>query len=120
MALTIQQVHENNLVAKQWLTVLVAEIKAIRKGQEERKLQHWTVRWKRTNVQMALVEDNLLNHLEEMVMDLKLYFWSHFKTAGLMSTYQSPEARFSTYNNKLLWAIRTTYSVADVPHPINW
>lgn len=119
MSLTIEQVHANNMVAKKWLTALVAEIKALRKGQAEFEALPLRQRLcvSPAVAEVRIVEDNLLSHLESMKHSLQLYFWGHYETAALMSKSQSPAAQFSVYENKLFFSMMKTYCIDDVPYP---
>lgn len=118
MALTLEQVHENNAVAKEWLKVIMAEIKAISASQDEHKNLSWKQRFNPVRLEMYQIEREMLHRYIEMKFHLELYFRSHYNTGALLSKYQSPIAQFSTYDNKLFWSIKKTYSIDDVPHAV--
>lgn len=121
MSLTLEQVHANNLVAKEWMRILVAEIKVLRKAKAEHQALPLRKRLGMSpdSLEMRMVEDGILSTLEDMQFNLKMYFWGHYETAGFLSKYKSPGILFSTSQDKIFHTMKRTYCVADTPHPID-
>lgn len=115
MALTIQQVQENNVVAKGWMNEIIPEIKKLRLAQHVRKQLPFLKRVALAEVFHA--EDIILKVLEETLMELKLYFKNHYCHAALLSQYMSPVLTFTSQQDRLFYKIKTTYFVGEVQHP---
>jgi|AGFT01.1.fsa_nt_gi hypothetical protein len=118
MALTIQQVQENNVVAKGWMNEIVPEIKKLRLAQQVRKQLPFMKRVAMAELFMA--EDAILKVLEEALMQLKLYFKYHYSQAALLSKFDSPVLSFTAEKDRLFYKIKTTYFVGEVPHPVKF
>lgn len=118
--ITLDQVHENNIVAKQWANLLCAEIKKLRTARAEHEALPFSKRiaYEMMNAQTLSMEMYLLHKLEYALMDLTLYFKFHYKEAALLSKLRSPELSFSTTSEVLIRAIHDTYNFESVPHEV--
>lgn len=118
--ITLEQVHENNVVAKQWLTELTAEIKKIRAAKYARESMPFMHRivHEMAGADALQAELHILGQLEYCLMFLKLYFKNHYLHAGLTSKLYSPELQFSTTSNYIIMSIKKTYTFGNVPHEV--
>lgn len=118
--ITIAQVHENNVVAKQWIAELIAEIKKMRESTEARNALPFSQRiaLEVKHAKLYSSELYLQRELETCLMFLKIYFKYHYKHAGLSSKLISPELKFSTTNDYIIMSIKKTFTVAEAPHGV--
>lgn len=119
--LTLEQVQENNVVAKQWLSDIVSEMKKLKDSSAKRKQMKFKERFLHT---MLFVDDinketELYGILSEAKMHLDMYFKYHYTHAALLSKLSSPVFQFSTSTSYVLFELEKTYSTGKVPHPIN-
>lgn len=119
--LTIEQVHENNVVAKKWLEELIAGINEIEQKRARRKEQSWKER-----ILYALVcvdelthEMQVLGFLKEAKMHLDLYFKYHYNHAAILSKVHSPVLEFSVTKSRILYEVEKTYRIKKAPHEID-
>lgn len=118
--ITIAQVHENNVVAKQWIAKLIAEIKQMREATEARNALPFSQRiaLEVKHAELFSSELYIRRELETSLRFLKVYFKHHYKHAGLTSKMISPELKFSTTNDYIVMSIKKTYTIAEAPHGV--
>lgn len=120
--LTVEQVHENNIVAKRWISELTTEIKKLKDAKEERKALPFMTRlaYELSNSSELHTELYVLHQLEFAMLSLKLYFKYHYKDAALTSKMRSPELTFSTTSDYIIFSINKTYKLGSVPHEVKY
>lgn len=119
--LTLEQVHENNIVAKKWLSDIVQEMNKLNEKFTERKQMSFKDKFldMMANVEEINHELALYGILREAKMYLDMYFKYHYTEAALLSKCKSPVFQYSTTKSYVLFEVEKTYSAGKVPHPIN-
>lgn len=126
--LTLEQVSENNAVAKKSLLEInkfldeVAATKAIRK----QEFSTDTVGMKILkglggviNSQETLKESMVVMALQDLKVRLELYFKYHYSTCGMFSSYYSPEISIRQISHGVIFTDIFTTIIQKIPHPAN-
>lgn len=125
--LTLQQIHENNIVAKEYLKALI-EINAEAKAEKAKQKELW--KEAPFGIKCLMVLCNVLesdkNHqkfiassmLERAERDLRNYFKLHYKYGKCHSGFNSPKIEISWISFGMFFNTKTTKKLAQVPHEV--
>jgi len=126
--LTIEQVNENNVVAKQCLTEINTFLKGVADEKSKRNEQFKTdsvgikvLKCVGTvlNSERTLKESMVVMALQDLKMRLELYFKYHYSTCGMFSSYYSPEISIRQVSQGVIFTDIYTTIIKQVPHPAN-
>lgn len=127
-ALTLEQINENNVVAKQYLSEANKFLKEIADKKLQRKLDAQTDSFGikllkglscTLNAEAILDESRMEMLVQDLKMRLDFYFKLHYRTCGLYSSYYSPDISIKQTSYGVIWTTSKTTTVKQVPHPAN-
>lgn len=128
--LTIQQVHQNNLVAKEFLKYIIKEnhTYAAEKAYKKRRFKNASIFGKIRHILFSILmivlasnqlskEMMLKDQFKHLEKNLKKYFKYHYNDGGTRSKIISPEIAFKIYKSGIFSDTIHTIFLTKVPFP---
>lgn len=128
--LTLDQVNENNKVAKDILKELNFYLDTFKEEKKNEKLflknasifrkgifYFFKISDFLFNSKKCAEEMNIKMHLKFLKKDIIRYFKNHYTSAAKMSKIIAPKLEIKTYQDNILWTTITTHKIKNVPYP---